>query len=310
MLPNLPDVLYPWHRMSCAPETRQRIFDAVRQLNYHADFAARQLRTGKSRCIGVVLPGINQGYLYKLALELEVAFRKNGYSVLYTFFPLDYKDFCAAIDRMTAMNVEAIVTPGYREELPKTSVPLIIWGNDRAGHDCVFPDKTGFGKTVVKLLYEYGHRRIAFAGIMSDSRYRAMEETLKSLQIRAQAEFFNCNVSCENAVEFIRVIAGRKERPTAVVFHSDEMAVSAISEAHRLGIKVPEELSVVGFDNLSMSTSVVPMLTTFDQHFEKMADELVKATLNRLNNPEHPCTKTAVEMKCIMRRSLKNINAS
>ena len=302
-------VLRTGDRGNSSPETRARISDAVRKLGYRTDFAARVLRTGKSRSIGVVLPRINQGYLHNLMVELEVSFLQYGYVLFYTFFDLSYNDFSEALARMTAMNVEAVITPGFAEDIPDIPVPLVIWGNNRDGHDCVFPDKAGFGADVISRLYEFGHRKIAIAGILKDIRYQAMNERLEALGIAGDAVFFNCKVSDAGAVSVIREIAEMKARPTVVVFHSDEMAISGISEAHRLGIKVPQELSVVGYDNLALGTSVVPMLTTYDPCYKEMADKLADVTIRRLEHCDEPIQQIAVNIKFVERKSLFDISS-
>ncbi len=279
---------------------------AVEELGYKTDFAARALRTGKSRIIGVVLPRINQGYLHSLVMELEGAFRKYGYTLFYSYFNggADVgKNFRDAMDRMSAMNVEAIVTPGLQDPMPEMSVPVIIWGNDRKGYDCVFPDKKAFGRDVTKRLYENGHRRIFVAGIMEDSRYEAMKDAMRQYGICDQAHFFNCTASAPNAVEVIHRVAGMEPRPTVVVFHSDEMAVSGMFEAHRLGIKVPQDISIIGYDNLPIGTWVAPMLTTYDQRFDVMAEELARVTVCRLKNPDVPRLSVGIEMNYIERKS-------
>ncbi|MBR7107078.1 MAG: LacI family DNA-binding transcriptional regulator [Lentisphaeria bacterium] len=299
-------VLRTGEKGSSAPNTREQIMRAVEELGYKTDFAARALRTGKSRIIGVVLPRINQGYLHSLVMELEEAFRNYGYSLFYSYFHSGderHKSFGDAMDRMSAMNVEAIITPGLQDNMPDMSIPVIIWGNDRKGYDCVYPDKTAFGFDVIKRLYENGHRRILVAGIIEDSRYAAMKEAMCRYGILEQAHFFDGVASAKNAVVVMREIAGMELRPTAVVFHSDEMAVSGIFEAYRLGIKVPQEISVIGYDNLPIGTWVAPMLTTYDQRFDVMAKELARVTVCRLKNPDVPRLSVGIEMNYIERKS-------
>lgn len=295
---------------SSTPETRTRIMNAAKMLGYRTDFAARTLRTGKSRFVGVVLPRVDQGYIHRLVWELDAAFLQYNYNLFYAYFQTGaqaYANFCDAVGRMSAMNVEAIITPGFLNEIPDVSIPIVIWGNRREGYDCVLPDKNAFGHDVIERLYNNGHRRIFIAGIISDSRYTAMKDALSRLNILDTATFYNCTVSSGNAVEIMRCIAGMEERPTAVIFHSDEMALSGISEAHRLGIKIPEELSVIGYDNLPIGTSVVPMLSTYDQRFDIMAEELAKLTIKRLDNPDMARQIIAVKMNYIERKSFVTV---
>lgn len=274
-----------------APETRERILAAVHDLGYRKNYAASALRSGDNRIIGVVFPSL-QLYLYELMEPMEKAFRQHGYSLIYTFFErkADHlADFAAAVEHLLRMNAGAIITPTF-EYVPDTSVPIIIWGNDIPGFDCVFSDKMWFGHEVVDRLWKMGHRRIGVAGLLSEVRYTAMREALKRHGSNFFMEFLSPPSSDprQSGIEAIRHYARLREKPSVIVFHSDEMAVAALGEALRRGIRVPEELSIVGSDNLRAYRDISPSLATYDEQFERMAGLLAEVTLNRLHHPELP----------------------
>lgn len=290
-----------------SPETRRRILTAVHELGYRKNYAASTLRSGDNRIIGVVFPSL-QMYLYELMVPLEKAFRQHGYSLIYTFFERKedhLKDFAAAIEYMLQLNVRAVITPSF-EYVPKTSTPIIIWGNNIPGFDCVFPDKMHFAHDVIDLLWKMGHRRIGAAGMMTEVRYAAMREELKRKGSAFAMEYsYGCVEDLRTAgIATIRKYLRLRKKPTVILFHSDEMAAAALGEAIRQGIKVPEELSIVGSDNLRAYRDVIPSLATYETSYDQMAGLLTEVTLNRLRHPELPLQRRGIRPKFVPGGSL------
>lgn len=180
----------------------------------------------------------------------------------------------------------------------------MIWGNFSEKYDCVFPDKKAFGTAVIDRLWKLGHRRIAAAGLLLDSRYETMRTALEKRGAFRPEYFAGYSGFQEYGANAVRYFLSLPERPTAIVFHSDEMAIGALRELHLAGIKVPEQISVVGFDHLPVGSAVVPSLATFDQNFDRMAGQLAEVTLNRIRQPGLPIQCRAVPMGFVPGESL------
>lgn len=287
------------------PATRQKILTAVKELGYRVDYAARALRYGDSHTIGLVLPPLH-GYLSELLTSLDKCFRELDYTLVCTFFesgPKQQETFSAAIERMFCMNVSAVITPTY-QYVPKSNIPVIIWGNDRSDYDCVFPDKYQFGLDVIERLWSLGHRRIAMAGILSDIRYEAMRCELEKHAAFDPGCLLAFNGITRSGEPLMKQLLALPDRPTVLVCHSDELAIGTIRAAHKFGIRVPEDLSIVGFDHLAAAESMVPSLATYDQHFSRMAELLAEVTINRINDPALPLQKRSVPVEFIPGESL------
>lgn len=296
-------------RSKSSPQTRARIREAAARLGYQVDVIAQALRYGQSKTVGVVLPPLDLGgYLSELMCAMERSFRECGYSLYYTFFETeDEKSFGEAMKRAYGMKVAAIITPTYKN-IPRNNIPVIIWGNDRPEYDCVFPDKKALGREVIDLLIGKGHRRIAFLGYSGDVRYEAMRSALQDHGLAMPEDFwipqtmdsYSQNISNKQ----LHGILTSASRPTAIVCHSDELAIFAMHEAQKLGLSVPDDLSVVGFDNLPVGLYTLPALTTYDQNFAEMARYLVQTVMNRMNNPDAPPERHGVVPILIERGSL------
>ena len=307
-------VLRSGEKGKSAPETRRKILNAVKELGYRVDYAARALRYGRNRTVGLVLPAL-RGYLYELMCALDLSFRKLDYTVICSFFARgagSKESFIEAVERMYSMNVDAVITPTYLN-VPKSNIPVIIWGNDRPDFDCVFPDKYAFGIEVVERLLSMGHRRIGIAGLgisgSSDSRpqearYLGMQTALKEHGVfdpSLQAEF---GTEQEDGEEVMDYFLSLPEQPSVIVCHSDELAIGTMRAAYLRGIRVPEQLSIVGFDHLPLASAMAPSLATYDQHFSRMAELLAEVTLNRINDPALPLQKRSVPVEFIPGESL------
>lgn len=297
-----------------SPKTRKRIREAAARLGYQVDVIAQALRYGHSKNVGVVMPPLVMGgYLSELMNAMERSFRECGYSLYYTFFEEEREEsFGEAMNRAYGMKVAAIVTPTY-VNVPRNNIPVIIWGNDRPEFDCVFPDKMALGRQVVDLLVSRGHRRIAFIGYSGDIRYDAMRSALRGYGIEVPEEFWIPQVMREYAKnisnEQLQRVLSSESRPTAIVCHSDELAIYAMHEVQKMGLSVPGDVSVIGFDNLPVGLYTTPGLTTYDQNFAQMAKYLAATVVNRINNPNASFERHGVSPILIERGSLVSLNS-
>ena len=292
-----------------SPETRKRIYAAVKELGYRVDYAARALRYGDSRMIGVLFPRVG-GYIYELLLALDKHIHQAGYMPLCSFFdvvPDHRKSSAEAMEKMLSMNVAAVISSS-RIDVASTATPLIIWGNKFDNYDCVYPDKAAFGKDVIERVWSLGHRKIGIAGILNDFVcYDPMVEFLKKQQAFDPAYLHKSGVRQEHGAEVFEYFMSLPEVPSVIICHSDELAMGVIRAARINGVDIPGKLSVVGADNLRTGAMMLPSLATYDQHFDLMAQKLTEVALKRMTDPGSPLQQIGVPMEFIPGESLKSI---
>lgn len=301
-------VLCHGERGSSTPETREKIYNAVKELGYWVNHTARSLRSGKTRNIGVVLPSL-QMYLYELIVELEKSFRKHDYTLTYNFFERtgdNHDSFFAAMERQFQANVDAVITPSFEYTAP-SPVPIIIWGNKVPDFDCVFFDKEAYGHDVIRRLLSLGHRKIAVCGRFTEVRYKGMADELAVHGLDFFAKY-SIHFKDLNQVGYdvVRDVAALKERPDVIIFHDDEIAFSAIGAAFDLGLKIPDDISFVSYGRTPVSGAVRPTLATYDTDWKTTAELLTAVTLKRLENPEMPFQQMSVTAEFVPGNSLKN----
>lgn len=292
-----------------SPETRKRIYAAVKELGYRVDYAARALRYGDSRMIGVLFPRVG-GYIYELLLALDKHIHQAGYMPLCSFFdvvPDHRKSSAEAMEKMLSMNVAAVISSS-RINVASTATPLIIWGNKFDNYDCVYPDKAAFGKDVIERVWSLGHRKIGIAGILNDFVcYDPMVEFLKKQQAFDPAYLHKSGVRQEHGAEVFEYFMSLPEVPSVIICHSDELAMGLIRAARINGVDIPGKLSVVGADNLRTGAMMLSSLATYDQHFDLMAQKLTEVALKRITDPGSPLQQIGVPMEFIPGESLKSI---
>ena len=292
-----------------APETRKRIYAAVKELGYRVDYAARALRYGDSRMIGLLFPRVG-GYIYELLLALDKHIHQAGYMPLCSFFDVlpDHRQSSAeAMEKMLSMNVAAVISSS-RIAVAPTATPLIIWGNKFDAHDCVYPDKAAFGKDVIERVWSLGHRKIGIAGILNDFVcYDPMVDFLKKQNAFDPAYLFKTNARQESGAGVFEYFMNLPETPSVIICHSDELAMGVIRAAQMNGVDIPGKLSIVGADHLRAGEMMLPTIATYDQHFDLMAQKLTEVTLNRIANHGIPIQQIGIPMEFIPGESLQSI---
>ncbi len=290
--------------------TRQLVAEAVRALDYRPNYAAKALSTRRTYSVGILFPAVNSFY-YELGIKLDIMLAARGYTGLFAYWDISrdpLKAYRDIFERVRLRNVDAIVTCQYESFLTGKGIPVIVYGNEHRGVDCVFPDKKDFGARAVRYLTEKGHRDIGCIGFLPEIRYRAIRAEMKRLKLEVNPDWvIDSPAWSQNGYDSMHRILSCPRRPTALIVHSDHMASGALLAAHERGCRVPEDISLLSYDNLNESQYMVPPLTTFDQDFARGAELIVQALICRLENPGAPLQKYSFKMSLIERLSVKDL---
>jgi LacI family transcriptional regulator len=257
-------------------KTSARVRQAIAEMNYVPNTNARSLRMGRTRLFGLIVSDINNPFFPELIDSFEALAAAQGIEVIFTHTNYDPKRLQSCIRRMVERNVDAIavMTSEVEEAALKQAsiagVPLVLMNQrELAGKypDVLVEYSAGFREALVHLL-SLGHSEIGFiAGPQTLNSARGRKEAfraaLKSHGVRVRPEWI--------AVGSMRVEGGRaamesllslQPRPTAVLTSNDLMAVGALQAAHAAHVRVPKDLSIIGFDDLPIAGMVHPPLST------------------------------------------------
>lgn len=269
--------------------TRVSVLEAVKTLNYSPNSAARNLAAGEATHIGLLYANPSAAYLSQFLIgALEAARRAGCHLVIESCESENGGEQADVTRRFVTSEVEGVILPpplsesvAIMDALREMGIPVVTVAMGSADHENpnVRIDDFGAAKEMTKHLLDLGHRRFGFIKghpnhIASHDRERGflaaiVEHGLKPSEVAAVEQGYFTYRSGLAAAE--RLLAD-PHPPTAIFASNDDMAAATISVAHRRHMIVPEDLSVVGFDDTSLATTVWPELTTVRQPISAMAE--------------------------------------
>jgi len=265
--------------LSIKPETKERIIKAVKELNYKPNTIARALRSNTMRNIAVLVSDIANPFFAEVFIGAQEAAHKNEYTLtLYNTGENADKerDFIDMIARGLSDGV--LLTSAYIENttieaIDRIGLKYILVVRNSKTHNGIFvtsDDKKGI-RLAVSHLYENGHRRIAhISGPLHTTcgltRLEAFRESIVSYGLECPSGYvMESEFNEEAGKKAMKIILSLPNLPTAVVAGNDLIAIGAVSAVHEAGYKVPDNISVVGFDDIDLSAHWEPALTTIRQ---------------------------------------------
>lgn len=302
-------------------ETRLRIEKAIEKLNYKPNAAARSLITKKTSIIGVIVPGITNLFFPTIVEAVEDIAKAKGYSISLGNTRGDASEEIKLIEDLKARLVDGIVVidpnmdnlkNGYYDKLSK-QIPLIIVNGAPSGEKCSFVcyDEEVGTVEAFNYLLELGHKKIAFIRGHKSLSYDIKEKIYKSI-LKSNGIDYMCilNVGKGNSIEVVdkteaeaRKLLLSENRPTAVFACNDLMAVGAMNACNKLNIRVPEDLSILGFDNTLFSNLANPKLTTVDLNMKEIGHRAAFELIDLIQNNGRSRKKLIFDTKLIIRES-------
>jgi DNA-binding LacI/PurR family transcriptional regulator len=294
--------------------TQERIRQAARELNYRPNFTARSLRAQRSFTIGVVVPEISEGYAALVLSGIEDHLLEEGYF----YFVVSHRHRADLIDEYPRLlqqrAVEGLIAVDTRCE-KGALIPLIAVSGHREveGVTNIALDHPLAAKLAMEHLLQLGHLRIAFIKgqeFSSDTevRWESVQSVAKELGLEIRealvGQLQGESPSPELGYEVTRKLLASGEDFTALFAFNDISAIGAIRALREAGKRVPEDVSVVGFDDIQSAAFQNPGLTTVRQPLREMGVLAAQTVLQRINAPKLRYPKTiTVEPELIVRAS-------
>lgn len=288
------------HGKNVRESTRAAVRDAIERLSYSPNTAARSLAAGQATHIGLLYANPSVAYLAQFLIGALHAARSAGVHLVIESCESEDADEQAEVTRRFATSdVEGVVLPPplsesepIMAELDAMGIPVVTvaMGAPRADSLNVRIDDHAAAMEMTRYLLDLGHRNIGFIKghpnhIASHDRYRGFCDALTAAGIDSEnAPAEQGYFSYRSGLTAGERLLARADRPTAIFASNDDMAAATVSVAHRMGLNVPDDISIVGFDDTALATSVWPELTTVKQPIAAMAEaalELLIADLRR-----------------------------
>ncbi len=295
-------------------ETRQQVLEAMKELGYRPNSAARALKRGEFRTIGVITFTLSTTGNVRTLEAIATSAAAEGYAV--TLLPVAVPtsdEVRGAFSRLEELAVDAVIVIMEVHLLDAATVKLpphvqvVVVDSDAGDHYTVVDtDQAGGTKTAVRHLLELGHRTVWHLGGPEDSfaaqrRADAWREALTEAD-RPAPPPVRGDWSAESGYLAGRELAAREEC-TAVFAANDQMALGLLRALHEAGRRVPEDVSVIGFDDIPEAGSFLPPLTTLHQDFAEVGRLCVQAVLRKMRPDGSEHGTTLVPTRLVMRQS-------
>ena len=303
---------------SVSKKTNEKVRSAALELGYRPNILARSLITGKSRIIGLVVSHLDN-YFYPEALELlSNALQKKGYHVLVFMASKTSGNIDDVLDEILDYQVDAIIlasiamSSNLANRCVAAGVPVMLFNRsqDDDRFSTVTSDNFLGGQKVARFLIAGGHKRIGYiagwegASTQHDREAGFIEELKQHGSSLYAREVGNFNQ--DEARQATRKMFSKKEIPDAVFVASDDMAFAVMDVIRfELGLKIPEQVSVVGYDDVPVSSWPAYDLTTVRQPANRMVAETVSIILECIENPETKPLRIEIDGPLILRGSAK-----
>lgn len=309
--------------------TRTRVRTVARQLGYVLDVRGRALRSRRTKVIGLVVDVINSSFYFEIIQAVKARVEADGYTVIlgscqYGSAQQYLDELKRYVDVFRGGLVDGVIfAPGIpsqtREsqliiDLADNYVPVVFIdvGSQQYGNIPVIkPDMRMAGQIATEHLISLGHERIAFAGVLGEDRALGYLQTMEAHGIQVPDSMVLAGYGSDAINTFeggLRVgnqLADLSEPPTALVCFSDEVAMGAIQSLVSRGISVPEEMSVVGMDDIDVSAFYNPPLTTVGIQKKEMAIDAAGLLLRMIEGDKIPPEELLVRygVKLVVRKS-------
>ena len=301
--------------------TKQKVKEAADRLGYRPSRIALAVQRGRYNTIGLMITDLNNPFFSHFASQLEYAAEKKGFDLIieHSRFDLDRENRCLnnLLDRQVDGIIAHLVDPhaqrGILEEKIKYGVPILVLGPQTDSPLPVDSIATDFedGLTQALLhLKELGHSRVGFIRTLAKNQVDFRQDGFFTVATRLgfaarDLSFESSDQSLASVKDaFNRLIKDTQRKPTAVIGLNDLCAIASLRGAWEAGLRVPQDISVIGFDNILLSDYTCPSLTTIAQPISQICLEAMEILLDRIlgKNKGAPAPKT-LSSKLIIRES-------
>lgn len=300
------------------PATAERVLRVVEKLRYVPNTSARNLRTGRTKLLGIIVSDINNPFFSGLIDGLERLARERGMGVICSHTDYRPARMLQALELMVEHNVDGIAictseTNPAAYEFARRRCPLVLMNQEGPRTEftnlCIDYD-AGLAEAV-EHLRRLGHRRIGFIGgpatfESTRARTRAFLKVMKAASLELRPSWrVEADLHMDGGQAAMEKLLAANTRPTAVLCTNDLMALGALRAAHRAGLDVPADLSIIGYDNLSFCEMVSPPLDSIEIPRAELAAGLfaLLQPAPKRKKSEKSATLPAIRTRLVLRSS-------
>ncbi len=298
-------------------KTKDRVMQIVKETRFRPNHAAQQLVGQRSMTLGVFLTtGLSHPYFQYILSGMDHSLKTKGYDLIYLAQVSWNRDY-SLVRHCQSRNVEGVIVFGFQhgdlnfEELIEAHIPSMFidmnFNGPRAGN--ITSENAKAVTEAVLYLSDLNHRRIAFISgnpesLTSGLRLEGYASGLQRLQLPYRPEYIaGSDFTKESGYAAMNKLLSLPERPTAVICCSDIIAIGAMDAIHDAGYAVPEDFSVIGFDDIEIAHIVRPALTTIRQDTFSIGRKTIELLVDMINDEQFPSPTAVVPTELIVRET-------
>jgi DNA-binding LacI/PurR family transcriptional regulator len=298
------------------PETRAKVETAITALGYQPNAIARSLAAGRTHMLACLAPNLTDYTFARIIEGAEAECRQHGYFLISSSAP-DEAAFAALINELVPSRRSEglmVINPYIdqrTQHLPDNIPTVFIGGHPRPGHDvaAITLDDCGAARSAVEHLIGLGHQRIAMitGPVVEDctqDRIAGYHASLKKARLKADpALIVEGDWSASSAHKAALALMTSKQPPTAIFAQNDRMALGALRAARDLGLRVPEQLSVIGLDDMPLASYFDPPLTTMRQDMFAIGRTAAQLLVQAVEEPQAKQPQLRQPAELVIRQS-------
>jgi LacI family transcriptional regulator len=306
-------------RVPISDGTRQRVLDAIEELGYEPDARAQALRSGTTNTIALIIPDLQNPHFCEYATGIEEAARAAGYHLLLSSTTMN-DEYAVEIFRDLARRrfdgliiassfiLESEEAQATLDQVRKRGLPIVEM-DENYGVDSVYADYREATREVMSYLLSFGHRRIGLIyGVgghqLGQDRLEPYLEALTAANIPIDGDLImECGPTIEDSYQASLKLLKLASRPTTLIAINDLLAIGAMRAAADLKLRVPDDLSLVSYDNIPMANYLVPRLTSVTKDARTLGRKAFELLLVRIQDPDLPRQQIHNPAKLIIRES-------
>jgi len=305
------------NKLDINKETKKRILKVAQELGYVRNDTAVALRTKKTGTIGVVIADNRNPFYAEVLNGMEVAARGKNYHIILANTQRDYRKEEEAINLLLAKRVDGLlITPVQDRDddiknLIEANIPFVVVGRDfeNIEVDAVYNDEVKGGFLATEYLIKKGHKKIALInGFLYKSpakgRLEGYKKALNKYRIPLDNSLISVgDINIEDGYERTKQMLEKILDFTAIFAYNDMMAFGSMQAIKEKGLRIPEDIGLVGYDDIPFNSLITPPLTTIRLNKKELGMESVKLLLSRINNNRKKIKKIMLDVELIIRET-------
>ncbi|EII3115883.1 substrate-binding domain-containing protein [Vibrio parahaemolyticus] len=305
-------------------EISKRVNNAAKELNYYAPSAlARSLKVNRTKTIGMLVTTSTNPFFGEVVKGVERSCYHKGYSLILCNTEGDNERMRQSINTLLQKRVDGLILmcsslEGERidvfERYPDIPVVVMDWGPMLFTSDKIQDNSLRGGYLAAKYLIDCGHTEIGcITGPLIKHQAQMRYEGYKRAMNEAGLEFnanwiIESDFECEGGYQAFKKMAERGTLPSSIFVSNDMMAMGVINAANELGIKVPDDLSIIGYDDIHIAKFMSPSLTTIHQPKYRLGQAAVETLVRRLDDKSNEAQVVQLEPTLVVRNSVTNFS--